>query len=365
MIPVYEPLIGNGAAENLAKAIKDNWISRGKFVEQCQERLISDLGVKHVSLVCNGTAACHVLALILREFHPKVTRVMVPDVAYVAAWNAFRMNPIYDLIPVKTDPQTLNMTLSDDDCKEIDKREDTAVLVVHNIGNIIDVPKLQARIPNTIILEDNCEGFLGKHGQDYSGTTSCASAVSFFANKTITCGEGGAVMTNHKDIHDFVESVINQGVGDKRYHSARLGYNYRMNDLQGAVLYSQLNCLQDILAKKNAVASSYTRSLPQGVARPKVEQGCRISPWMQTIILDEDATNMSIFLRGAGVETRRMFPHITAHEHLGVEKKIVPHSSSIAVNNSLMLPSSPGLTGSEITKICSAIRQYLEFRNDS
>ena len=124
--------------------------------------------------------------------------------------------------------------------------DNTAILVVHNIGNIINVPKLKLEFPNTVILEDNCEGFLGKYDNKYTGTESFASSISFFGNKTITSGEGGAFITNDDDVFEYINKIKSQGQSNEKFIHDVLGYNYRMTNIQAAILYGQLDSLSEI-----------------------------------------------------------------------------------------------------------------------
>ena len=116
-------------------------------------------------------------------------------------------------------------------------------MIVHNIGNVIDVPMLKNRFPNTIFIEDNCEGFLGKYGDKYTGTDSFASSISFFGNKTLTSGEGGAFITNDCDVFEYINKIKSQGQSNEKFIHDVLGYNYRMTNVQAAILLGQLECI--------------------------------------------------------------------------------------------------------------------------
>src|SRR5208283_5123863 len=123
------------------------------------------LNVKYVLPVNNGTSACHLVAKSVSK--KQIFDIIIPDNVYVAAWNAF----LFDALD-----------------KAITLYPHAAVLIVHNIGNVMNVPELKRKYPKTLFVEDNCEGFLGKYEGVFSGTKSHTSAISFFGNKNITSG---------------------------------------------------------------------------------------------------------------------------------------------------------------------------------
>jgi perosamine synthetase len=194
MIPIYKPFLNERNLKYAHKSIDSGWISsHGEFLDLSKNKLKEILNTKYLILTSNGTTATHLLAIALKFKHPNIKKIIVPNNVYTAAWNCFMYDKNYELIPIDSDLNTWNF-----DENQISEKidDETAILVVHNIGNVVNVPKLKRKFPNTVILEDNCEGFLGKYESKYTGTESFASSISFFGNKTITSGEGGAFITN-------------------------------------------------------------------------------------------------------------------------------------------------------------------------
>ena len=249
MIPIYQPYFTQKNLEHAHKAIDSGWISsQGEYLDLSKNKLKELLGCKRLILTNNGTTATHLLALALKYKHPHITKIIVPNNVYVAAWNSFLFDKNYELIPIDSDLNTWNFDITK--IKSLID-ENTAILVVHNIGNIVNVPKLKIEFPNTVILEDNCEGFLGKYGDKYTGTESFASSISFFGNKIITSGEGGAFITNDDDVFEYINKVKSQGQSNEKFIHDVLGYNYRMTNIQAAILYGQLDSLNEIKEKKH------------------------------------------------------------------------------------------------------------------
>ena len=244
MIPIYKPYLNDENLKYAHKALKSGWISsQGEYLDFSKDLLKKLLGCKKIILTNNGTSATHLVAIALKYKYPKITKLIVPSNSYVAAWNSFVYGNLFELIPIDSDLNTWNFDLSH---IENNLDENTAILVVHNIGNVINVPNLQKKFPNTIIVEDNCEGFLGTYSDSYTGTKSFASSISFFANKTITSGEGGAFITEDEEVFEFINKVKSQGQTTEKFLHDVVGYNYIMTNIQAAILFGQLQSLDKI-----------------------------------------------------------------------------------------------------------------------
>ena len=182
MIPIYKPYFTENNLKYAHESLSSGWVSsQGEYLDIVKNKLKEFLNCKKLILTNNGTTATHLIALALKYKYPHIKKIIVPNNVYVAAWNSFLFDKEYELVPIDADLDTWNFDLNKLE-SVID--EDSAVLIVHNIGNVIDVPMLKNRFPNTIFIEDNCEGFLGKYGDKYTGTDSFASSISFFGNKT-------------------------------------------------------------------------------------------------------------------------------------------------------------------------------------
>jgi perosamine synthetase len=370
MIPIYKPFLNEKNLQHAHKAIDSTWISSvGDYLDLSKNKLKEITNSKYVVLTNNGTTATHLLALGLKFKYPNINRIIVPNNVYVAAWNSFLFGPKYKLIPIDADLDTWNYKLD-----EIEKHldENTAILAVHNIGNIIDVPKLKERFPNTPILEDNCEGFLGKYTSNgqlvYSGTESLISSISFFGNKTITCGEGGAVFIQDEDLFEYINNIKSQGQSNIRYIHDNLGYNYRMTNIQASLLYGQMEDLEAIVTLKENVVNEYKKVLNPLVERgilqyQKIEDGTKHSQWMFAVrfptLSSKVKKELELYLYSNSIESRPMFYSIKNHTHL---KKIKCDTTNADILNSqcLILPSYPELSISQIYYIGERIIKFFD-----
>lgn len=361
MIPIYKPYLTKKNLKYAHKAIDSGWISsQGEFLDFSKNELKKLLNCNRIILTNNGTTATHLLAVALKYKYPHINKIIVPNNVYVAAWNAFLFDKNYELIPIDADLDTWNF-----DTSLIEKHIDgnTAILVVHNIGNVVNVPKLQEKFPNTIIMEDNCEGFLGKYNNNFTGTKSFASSISFFGNKTITSGEGGAFITNDDDVFNFINVVKNQGQSNTKFIHNLLGYNYRMTNIQAALLYGQLLDLPTIIEKKQIIFDQYKKELSdfENVVFQKQEENTIHSNWMFGVrflnLNLEMKKELELFLFESGIDSRPMFYDITSHKHLS-SIKTIKTNAEILQSQCLILPSYPELTKSQVSFICDKIKQF-------
>jgi perosamine synthetase len=375
MIPVYKPYLPPGSLKQAHDALDSTWLSsQGKYIQMATEKLQELLQIKYVLPLNNGTSACHLVAKTLQQicptFHGK-KKLIVPNNVYVAAWNAFLFDGDYELFVIDADLDTWNFDLNQLDeaiflCPEAD------VLVVHNIGNIINVPELQKKYPNTHFVEDNCEGFLGTYNGIWTGTASFASAISFFGNKNITSGEGGAFITNNEEAYELAKQIHGQGQSKKRFVHDVLGYNYRMTNIQAAILCGQLDQLNNIERLKYNVFSQYRRAFAnrEDIRIQSVAPGTEHANWMfgVRIIGNTDYEDAERYFKEQSIEIRPMFYSILTHRHLrhssevfGVDYRTLDSTNAdLLQKESFILPSFPELSAAEQTHIIATVEGYLK-----
>lgn len=365
MIPVYKPYLPSSALRYAHDAIDSTWLSsHGKYLTMVEEKLQELLGVKYVLPLNNGTSACHLLAKCLSTKQKK-NEVIVPDNVYVAAWNAFLFDFNYELFAVECNLATWNYDLEKLN-QAIKLHPDAAVLIVHNVGNIINVPELKRKYPDTSFVEDNCEGFLGTYEGLFSGTACYASAISFFGNKNITSGEGGAFVTNDESAYLFAKCVYGQGQSDKRFVHKELGYNYRMTNVQAAILLGQLEVMPDILDMKAKVFDNYRVALNnrEDVFIQKQAANTEHSNWMLGIRVPDNKSYVKAeaYFKDNDIEIRPMFYPINAHTHL-VNNSVVSYgecANAETLNREcFILPSYPELTIGEQVHIIKVLNNYI------
>lgn len=364
MLPIYKPYLPAASLRYAHDALDSTWISsQGVYLDRAKEQLKEIVRSRYVILVNNGTCATHMLALGLKFRYPQIKKIIVPNNVYVAAWNSFLYSGGYDFEIIDADLATWNMDHGS--IREIP--QDTALLVVHNLGNIINVPALKRRFPEAVIVEDACEGLFGSYDGEPAGTASLMGSISFFGNKTITSGEGGAVFTQDEELFEYLNSVRGQGQSSVRYVHDKLGYNYRMTNVQAALLCGQLELVEEIRNRKRDVFALYRDQLKdvEEIRFQEEEAGTDHAQWMFAVRFegfDLPAKNaLELFLFENNIETRPMFYPIDRHEHL--RQYAGEHRVANRLNHQcLLLPSFPEMTRGQVLSVSRKIKDFLRLR---
>jgi perosamine synthetase len=363
MIPIYKPYLRK-YTKSAINAIESEWISNyGIYVELASKKLTDILGNKYCILMNNGTSATHCLFKAVKFKYPEIKKIYVPNNVFIAPINCALMEYNKDIIEItKTDPFTLNMDTSEEYLQTLDKN--ACLVIVHNLGNIINVPRLKKLRPDLIIIEDNCEGLFGKYENKYSGTESLCSAVSFYANKTITTGEGGAFFTNDIEIYKYIKNIYSHGMTEKRYIHNNIGNNFRMTNVEAGFLYDQINDYENIVNLKKKKFEIYDKLLlkyinDKKIVKLKSEKNTENSYWMYCIIIPGLKYEiLEKFLEMKNIQIRPLFYDMSEHYHIKDIKK--SNNISNISNSGLMLPSYPELSEEEQKYIVNNLSEFIE-----
>ena len=364
MINIYSPNIKKYS--NLAiQSIKEGWISNhGKYINLSTNLLKNITNSKHCILMANGTCSTHCLFLSLKYKYPNINKIYVPNNCYIAAWNCLLMTyPKTFLNILKMNENTWNIETDEKYIQSLE--QNSAILIVHNLGNIINVPRLKQIRPDIIFIEDNCEGMFGKYENIYSGMSdaSLCSSCSFYGNKIITTGEGGAFFTQYDDVYNYIKLVYSQGMSETKYLHEVLAFNYRMTNIEAAFLYAQLQDVENILKIKYKIFKNYDKLLKNNkyIKTMKQEENTTYSPWIYAVqIINnkktiEETTN---FFKNYNIDIRPFFYPINKHLHL----KDINNNDDISekLNKEIiMIPSSPNITLKEQKYIITILNKFI------
>jgi len=259
-IPVNIPLVDGNEKKYLNECIDTGWISsEGPFVKQFEDRFANRVQRKYAIAVTNGTAALDV-GIEALGIGPG-DEVILPAFTIISCIGQIIRSGATPVL-VDSDPLTWNMNL-----KQVEEKitEHTkAIMVVHIFGLPVDVePLLEiAKNKNIKIIEDAAE----MHGQTYyekpCGSFGDISTFSFYSNKLITTGEGGMLVTDDEQLAMDCRSLRNLCFQPKkRFVHERLGWNYRMTNLQAALGLAQLERLDEFVQRKRSMGKNYTQGL--------------------------------------------------------------------------------------------------------
>ena len=356
----------------LFRSIRTGWISSaGKYIERFETEWAQYCGRKHGVAVCNGTVALE-LALSVLDL-PIGSEVILPSFTIVGCLEAVLRNKLVPVL-VDCDPRTYCM-----DVKQVESRissRTAAVMPVHIYGHPVDMnalSKLTARYGLKII-EDAAEA----HGSEVlwrevgswkrCGSFGEVSCFSFYANKNITCGEGGMVLTDDDTLAQRLRARRNLCFGEKvRFYHEDRGWNFRMTNVQAAIGCGQLEGIDGFLERKQEMSSLYNEGL-QGLTLqlPHIEPWAKSSVWMYAVVLQDeapyDADEFARRLYAEGVQTRPFF--LGMHEQpvyrqMGFFKnESYPVTERIA-RRGLYLPSGQAITELQIKYVSDAVRRVL------
>lgn len=367
VIPICEPNLGIEEKNLVNEALNSGWISStGRFVDQFESIFADYVGAQHAIAVSNGTLGL-VLALKLMGVG-EGDEVIVPDLTFGATANAVIQSGAK---PVFVDIERDSYTICLDQIKLAITAKTKAILPVHLYGYPADMRELCkfAKLHNLKVIEDAAEAIGSRINGKHVGTFGDVGVFSFFANKTITTGEGGMIVFNDPTLLDAAKMMRSHGFSSKkRYWHETWGSNFRLTNLQAALGVAQMSRLQDFVDAKVSINRFYQEHLvsnaSQAITFPGNREGFFDSYWLSVIQLDKsiDVIKMGNFLQVNGVETRRVFYPLHAQPAFSsyTDVKSAFPNSLRAHENGLCLPSSTNLKVDELEKICTLITKYLE-----
>jgi perosamine synthetase len=355
-IPQFEPWLGEEELAQVAETIRANWITGGAKVKEFERKIAELCGVKHAIAACNGTLALY-MGLRALEIGEE-DEVIVPDFTFIASANSVVMAGAIPVF-VEVDARTFNI---DPECTEKAITHKTkAIMPVHIYGQAADMDAICdiARRHNLYVIEDAAQGigvtFKAKHTASF-GDIGC---LSFYADKTITTGEGGMVLTNDDKLAEKCLILKHQGrTGRGVYFHDHIGYNFRLTDLQAAIGLAQLAKLPTIIDRKKRNEKLYRQLLGEvkGVEFPYVDPRGFNVPFRINILVD-DPQSLSIFLNENGIGSRRFFYPLHMQACYNVDGEF-PNAVK-AYERGLSLPSAVTLSEEQIVYVCEKIKVFI------
>jgi perosamine synthetase len=361
-IPLYRPDLSGNEKEYVLDCIDSTWISSvGEYVGKFEKALSQITGAPHAIVVCNGTVALH-LAVHCLGIGPG-DEVIVPTFTYIASVNAIAQT---GATPIFAETRQSDWLIDPTKIEALITPRTKAILPVHLYGAVCDMPAIMeiARKHRLKVIED-CAESLGAtlHGQ-HTGTFGDIGTFSFFGNKTITTGEGGAVIATDPALSQRLRIVKGQGQSlTRRYWHEELGFNYRMTNIAAAIGFAQSERLPQILAGKRTVAKLYRALLSDRPVTFQVpDTGVESNEWLVSALLPRGCNRDRLMADMAEqrVETRPVF--FCAH-HMPIyaaraASVHTPVAEDIAARG-ISLPSYPALTEADQRRVVNAFTTAL------
>ena len=358
-IPWWQPEVTGREYPLIQDVLDSNYLNEGDVTTRFEQERRRLLGVKHVVAVTSGTAALF-LALAGVGVGPG-DEVIVPDVTFIATANAVSMAGATPVL-VDVEPSTLNID-PEAMARAVTSRT-KAVVPVHVSGRaaamsaILDV----AASYGLAVIEDAAEGFMSRLDGKYLGTFGQAGCFSFSPNKTITTGQGGAIVTDDDALHVRLRELKDQGrpvrgTGGDDVHQS-VGYNFKLTNLQAAVGLAQLDALESRLRRLKDIYRGYAERLAavEGVSLVgfRVDEG-ESPQWVD--VLAERRDELDRYLADRGIHCRRFWYPIHTQTPYRLPDDDFPHSSRL-MPRAMWLPSSFSMSDDELSTVCERIRDF-------
>ena len=369
-IPVNVPKLYEFEKKNVLSCLRTNWISsEGRFVKEFEKNFSKFNSRKYGIAVSSGTAALEVALKSLNL--KKGTEVIIPAFSIIStALCVIKCN----LKPVLVDCSLSTWNVETEAViKKISKRT-SAIILTHIYGLPVDLDKIIkiAKKKNIKIIEDAAEVIGLKYKKKNCGSFGDLSTFSFYANKHITTGEGGMIVTNNKNLYLKCKSLRNLAFSNSyfdRYNHDDIGWNYRMTNLQAALGCGQLKNINKIIKRKREIGNLYYNNLKNNnkiILQQNKNSYSNNIYWVFGILLNKNCKIkrdilMKKLLKNK-IDTRPFFLSMNKQsifKKMKLFKRDKMTNSDYLSKNGFYLPSGLALKNVEIKYICSVINKIL------
>ncbi|MGH2861173.1 MAG: DegT/DnrJ/EryC1/StrS family aminotransferase [Solirubrobacteraceae bacterium] len=359
-IPLARPVLGEPEERAVLEVLRSGQLSLGPKGPEFERTFAARVGARCASAVSSGTAGLH---LALRAVGVSDgTEVITTPFSFVASANVAiyeRARPVFadiDPVTLNLDPQAAAAALSE---------RTAAIMPVHVFGYPADMAALERLGPP--IVEDACEALGGVYADGGPiGGRGHLTVFAFYANKQMTTGEGGVVVSPDAVLKQRLDSERNQGRAPDMgwLDHDRLGFNYRLSDIACALGLAQLERLESLLAARARVAGLYREALTgiEGLGLPCADRGLARRGWFVFVVqlprgLDRDAAIRS--LSSQGIPAKPYFPaiHLMSYyrESFGHRPGEFPVCEDVAAR-SIAIPFFPQMTEGQVARVAQALR---------
>jgi perosamine synthetase len=357
-IPLYRPDLSGNEKKYVVDCLDSTWISsNGEYVGKFEEALARITGAPHAIVVCNGTVALHLAAHCL-GIGPG-DEVIVPTFTYIASVNAIAQT---GATPIFAESRESDWLIDPTKIEALITPRTKAILPVHLYGAVCDMPAIMkiARKHGLKVIEDCAESLGATLRGRHTGTFGDIGTFSFFGNKTITTGEGGAVIAADPALSHRLRLVKGQGQSlTRRYWHEELGFNYRMTNVAAAIGLAQSERLPQILVDKRRIAEFYhTVLLDRPVTFQRPDIGVESSEWLVSLLLPRgcDRDRLMADMANRQVETRPVFfcAHSMPMYADPTASMRTPVAEDIAARG-ISLPSYPMLREADLQRVVDSL----------
>jgi UDP-4-amino-4,6-dideoxy-N-acetyl-beta-L-altrosamine transaminase len=359
--------------------LRSDYLTCGPKITELEDKLCNITGAKHAAAVSNGTAALHV-ACLAAGIKPG-DEVITTPLTFAASANCARYCGA-KVVFADVNPDTYN--ISPESIRQNITDRTKAVVAVDFTGQAVEIEEIRKICDeyNLVFIEDAAHSIGTKYNGRYVGSFADITTFSFHPVKTVTSGEGGAVLTNSDDLYEKIELYKAHGIthdtdkmaesdpeGPWYYEQIELGYNYRMTDFQAALLISQLDKLERFSARRKEIVSMYDKAFASvdGIKLQKTIAASDTTRHLYIIQIEPDKLNCTRreFFDAMSAEGVQCQVHYVPvywfpdYQRFGYKKGICPNAESI-YQNCMSIPLYPAMTDEDVEDVIKAVKKVAQ-----
>jgi perosamine synthetase len=365
-VPLSSPWLDEREEQLVLEVLRSGRLSLGPTIDRFEEAFAEAVGAPYAAAVSSGTAGLHLLCL-AAGVEPG-DEVVTSPYSFVASANCaiyVGATPVFADIDCRTlnlDPRAVEAAITE---------RTRAVVAVDIYGYPCELEELRSLCDRrgVALIDDACEALGARYRGAPVGSHGVSSVFAFYPNKQVTTGEGGMVTTHSEEEWRLLRSLRNQGRADSGgwLDHARLGFNYRLDDVRAAIGIRQLEKLDEILAARSAVAERYAQLLEgiDGVELPCADDADHARSWFVYVVaLPVEADREAVIgeLESRGVQTARYLPciHLQSYmrERYGFSEGLCPVAEEMSART-LALPFHARLDEDDQAYVVDALRDAL------
>jgi perosamine synthetase len=355
-----EPWIDKSELKELKRVVKSTFVSEHLLNKEFEDLIKKLTKSPHAVSMTNGTAAifCALKALGIGEGD----EVIVPNMTFIASSNAVIFA---GATPVLCDVDENSMCMSAQEVAKVITSRTKAIMPVHLYGRSCDMDGLTklAHKFNVKIIEDAAQGMGVLYKGQHVGTLGDAGVLSFYANKTITCGEGGVVLSKDKKIIEDCYRMKNHGRSRKGvFVHESIGFNFCFTEMQAAVGVSQLKKLKKVIKKKNQIYNFYQQNIDNKLLQNiPIEGGTQPVHWFTSFFTDHKEP-FKKYLSRHDIQTREFFYPLN-RQPCYKDSQFIDTDGDFPVSEKVFgrgisLPSSYNITNRQLEYVCKTINKF-------
>ena len=375
--------IDDADIQAVVEVLKSDYLTCGPKITELEEKLCKLTGAKYAVVCSNGTAALH-MACMAAGVKPG-DEVITTPITFAASANC----ALYcGAKPVFADINDKTYNIDPEKVKDVTTEKTKAVVAVDFTGQSVELDSLKAHCKehNLVLIEDGAHVIGTKYKGQPNGSIADMTTFSFHPVKTVTGGEGGAVMTNSEEYYQKLLLARSHGItrdaafmeeephGGWYYEQVSLGYNYRMTDIQAGLLISQLDKLPMFSDRRKEIVAKYDEAflqIPEIQVQEEIPESdttrhlyiLRIRPEMLTINRREffDALAAENIMCNVHYIPTYYFPH---YQRLGYEKGLCPKAEKL-YDEMMSLPLYYGMTDTDVEDVITAVKKIVDYYKKS